>query len=100
MAQSSGARREVSSLTDPIMVRVTRARSTRPWMDRWMGLLRTIGNIQAWLLLSLFYVLIVSPMGLLLKRLGDPPLRLRRSASTWQPLARQYDQVEQAQEQS
>ena len=100
MSQESPHRaREVAALTDPTAPSVKRTPSRRPWLDRWMALLRIIGGIQAWILLSLFYVVIVTPMGLLVRWLSDP-LRLRCSDTTWQPFARQYDQIGKAQEQS
>ena len=95
-----------------------------------MALLRTIGNIQAWILLTVFYVVIVTPIGFIFRFAADP-LRLRRSFdsprtfgfakrsrggrsgfrptgsareaprdSTWQPFARQYGRIEEALEQS
>ena len=64
-----------------------------------MALLRTIGNVQAWIILTLFYVLIPTPFGLIFRLVADP-LRLRRRSSTWQPLERRYDQMNQAIEQS
>lgn len=64
-----------------------------------MALLRAIGNAQAWLLLTVFYVLILTPFGLLFRLVADP-LWMRRRASTWQPLERRYDQMDHALEQS
>ena len=87
-----------TSITDPTASAARRA-SGRPWLDRWMALLRRIGNIQAWILLSLFYVVILTPFGLLF-RFAQDPLRLRRRGSTWQPFARPYDSMAEAREQS
>ena len=74
--------------------------SSRPWLDRWMALLRTIGNIQAWIILTVFYVVIVTPFGFFFRLFADP-LRLRRTgASNWQPFAHSYERLEHAREQS
>ena len=86
-------------MTDPTARHVPRSSSSRPWLDRWMALLRTIGNIQAWILLTVFYVVIVTPIGFIFRFAADP-LRLRRRHSTWQPFARQYGRIEEALEQS
>ncbi len=65
-----------------------------------MALLHRIGNVQAWLLLSLAYVALFLPMGLLFRLFNDP-LRIRRKPdSNWQPVTRQYDRIEQAGEQA
>ena len=68
-------------------------------MERWMALLRTIGNVQAWILLSVFYVVVIAPIGFIFRFRADP-LRLRARGSTWQPFGRQYDRLDQAKEQS
>ena len=91
--------RDEVSITDPTSRHVPRKPSKRPWLDKWMALLRTIGNIQAWILLSLFYVVIITPFGLVFRFVADP-LRLRRRDSTWQPFAHSYERVDQAAEQS
>ena len=87
------------SITDPTVAHRPHQASKRRWLDRWMALLRTIGNVQAWIILTVFYVLIITPFGLIF-RLAADPLRLRRRASTWQPLERYYDQMDHALEQS
>ena len=74
--------------------------SQRGWLGRWMALLRRIGNVQAWIILSLFYVVILSPVGLIFRFVADPLRIRRREGSNWQPFARQYDRLEQAREQS
>jgi hypothetical protein len=90
--------RAQGSITDPTAQRVHRA-SSRPWLDRWMAILRTVGNIQAWILLTLFYVVIITPFGLIYRFVANP-LRLRWRESNWQSLPRQYDRMDQALEQS
>jgi len=95
---ASQRERERVSMTDPTSQKVHRATS-RPWLDRWMAILRTVGNVQAWILLTLFYVLIITPFGLIYRCVANP-LRLRWRRANWQPLARQYDRMGQALEQS
>ena len=88
------------SMTDPASQRGPVATSRHNWMNRWMAILHTVGNVQAWILLSLFYVVILTPFGLVYRMCADP-LRMRKSsASNWIPLPRQYDRLEQAKEQS
>ena len=87
------------SMTDPVARPGRQTSSPRPWLDRWMALLRTIGNIQAWVILSVFYVFVILPMGVVFRLLADP-LRLRPSPSTWQRLERQYASMDEAGEQS
>ena len=38
----------------------------------WMRLMRWIGNVQARLMLSLIYLVLVLPMGLVAQRVADP----------------------------
>jgi len=90
--------RLIYAMTDS-MTPTARAPSRRPWLDRWMALLRTIGNFQAWILLTLFYVVVIAPIGLVFRCAADP-LRLRRRGSTWQPFGRHYDRMEEASSQS
>ena len=84
-------------MTDPTVG--ARRSAPRGFMDRWMAVLRTIGNLQAWILFTLFYLVILTPIALVFRFVADP-LRLRRRGSTWQPLGRQYDRMDQALEQS
>jgi hypothetical protein len=91
--------RESISVTDPTAPSRPREVSRRPWLERWMTVVRTIGNVQAWIILTLFYVVLITPIALVFKCLADP-LRLRRRGATWQPLPSQYDQLPQAGEQS
>ena len=92
------ARRDESSMTDPISQRAHRA-SSRPWLDRWMACLRTIGNIQAWILLTVFYVVIMTPFGIVYRLFANPGKR-RKGESHWQPFAHSYERMERAREQS
>ena len=91
--------RDTGSITDPTSPRAGPASPNRPWLNRWMAALRTFGNIQAWLILSLFYIVLIAPVGFVF-RLAADPLRLRTRGATWQPLARAYDRMDQALEQS
>ena len=86
-------------ITDPTSAHKPRQASKRGWMDRWMAFLRRVGNVQAWIILSLFYVVILTPFGLIF-RFAQDPLRLRRRGSTWQPFARPYNSMGEAREQS
>jgi hypothetical protein len=93
-------RRQRHGMVDPTTPHATRRGKRRPWLEQWMTILRTIGNAQAWLLLSIVYVVLILPMGLLF-RLANDPLRLRRRPeSNWQPVARQYDRLDEAGEQA
>ena len=47
-----------------------------------MRLAQRIGRIQAWLIFTLFYFIILAPVALVFKLLADP-LRLRSRASLW-----------------
>ena len=52
----------------------------------WNGLLalaKRIGQVQAWLILTLFYFVVMAPAALLYKLAADP-LRLRPARSIWQ----------------
>ena len=98
MADDATRNRKRMSMTDPTIQGPRRTESRR-WLDRWMAALRTIGNLQAWILFTLFYLVILTPIALVFRFVADP-LRLRRRGSTWQPLGRQYDRMDQALEQS
>lgn len=58
------------------------------WQALTRGLLacaKQIGQVQAWLILTVFYFVILAPVALLFKCLADP-LSLRRSSrSIWHP---------------
>ena len=87
-------------MVDAATPRAARRGNPRPWLDRWMALLHRIGNVQAWLLLSLAYLVLFLPMGLIYRLLHDP-LRLRRKPeSNWQPVTRQHDRLDHAGEQA
>ncbi len=91
--------REFATLTDPAAAPIKRA-STRPWLDRWMAFLRTIGNIQAWILFTVFYLVIILPIGLVFRCLTGSRRRHGGPASNWQPFAHSYERMDLAQEQS
>ena len=84
-------------MSDPVSVAALSTRGPR-WLVRWMMLLRAVGRIQAWILLTLCYVVFIFPVGLVYRLIADP-LRLRRHASNWQSLPRQYGTMEEAKEQ-
>ena len=53
----------------------------RLW-QRWLVIAKRIGDFQARLLLSLFYLLIVLPLGLVVRLFLDP-LNLKKSSPGW-----------------
>ncbi|OGD92842.1 hypothetical protein A2697_05185 [Candidatus Curtissbacteria bacterium RIFCSPHIGHO2_01_FULL_41_44] len=58
--------------------------SHRTWLwHKWLVIAQAIGNFQAQVILSLFYLVILLPVGLMFRFLADP-LRLR-----WQKALRQ-----------
>ena len=95
---STGQRADVS-MADPRTARSPQIASTHPWLARWMWIVYAVGAIWAWLLLSLFYVMIIAPIGLLVRLLADP-LRVRPKSASWQPFPSQYDRLEDAADQS
>ncbi len=50
--------------------------------QRWQKVAKQIGDFQARLILSLFYILIVLPTGLIARMFSDP-LGLKKSAAHW-----------------
>ena len=97
---SRRSRTRVQSIIDPAAPRGRRPGERRPWYAPLLAGLRVIGAIQAWLILSLAYVVLMLPMGLIFRLVADP-LRIRRRADTaWQPFTRQFDRLDEAQEQS
>ena len=88
-----------NSIVDPSARSSQSSAARGSWMQRWMGFLRTVGNVQAWVLLSVFYVVIITPIGFCFRLFADP-LRLRRRGSTWQPFIRQYDRMYEARSQA
>ena len=65
-----------------------------------MAVLHRIGNVQAWLLLSLVYLVVFLPMGLVFRLFNDPLRLRRRPDSNWQRITRQFDRLEDAREQA
>ena len=57
----------------------------------WKRIAHTIGRFQTRLLISLFYVLVISPLGLIMRLFGWDPLEVRRSKAhrdtNWKPAA-------------
>ena len=93
------ARHTGRSLVDPRTAHSPQISSRHLWVARWMRIVYAVGTIWSWVLLSLFYVVIIAPIGLLVRLLADP-LRVRSRASSWQPLPSQYDRLEDATGQS
>ena len=52
----------------------------RPLADGWAFIGKTIGRITTPILLTIVFVLVVTPLGLLLRLFGSDPLRLKRDA--------------------
>ncbi len=70
----------------------------RAW-ERWKRIAEAIGNFNARVLLTVFYLVLVAPVALGLKLLSDP-LKLRRNASGyWSRPAAHEDGVEAAKRQ-
>lgn len=57
----------------------------------WKRVAHAIGRFQTRLLISLFYVLVISPLGLIMRLFGWDPLEVRRSKArrdtNWKPAA-------------
>jgi hypothetical protein len=53
----------------------------RLW-EEWKRISRAIGNFQARVLLTLFYVVLIAPLGLAVRLFADP-LRIRRPSEKW-----------------
>ena len=51
--------------------------------QRWQTVAKKIGDFQARLILSLFYILIVLPIGLIARMFSDP-LALKKTAAHWE----------------
>lgn len=74
-----------------------------PWWRRlwegWKRVAEAIGNFNARLLLTVFYVTFVAPLAIGIKLFADP-LRLKRtSESYWSPLPEQRHDIEEAKRQ-
>jgi hypothetical protein len=48
----------------------------------WKRVARAIGDFQARVLLTLFYVVLIAPLGLIVRLFADP-LRIRRPCEKW-----------------
>jgi hypothetical protein len=86
-------------IIDPRVALRGPASGRRTWMSRWMGVVRAIGNVQAWIILTIFYVIILAPIGWLFRLRRADPLRLRRPGG-WQSLPSSYSSLQEAQRQS
>ena len=54
----------------------------KEFWQRWQKVAKKIGDFQARLILSLFYILIVLPIGLIARMFSDP-LSLKKTAAHW-----------------
>jgi len=67
---------------------------------KWKAIATAIGNLQARIFLSLFYFLIVTPFGLVVRFLSDPLYIKRRQEPTfWRPKTLSEPTVEEARKQ-
>lgn len=82
-------------MVDLVTEQSQQASSRHSWLQRWMRIVRTLGNVWAWIILTLFYVLVILPIGLLF-RLSADPLRMRSRKASWCLLPSQYDRLEDA----
>ena len=66
-------------------------RHFRKLWEAWKRFARAFGRVQTVILLSLFYILVLCPAGLLFRLFGWDPLRSRQSraesGSNWQDVA-------------
>ena len=80
------------------------AELARPWYrrlwDGWLVVARAIGNFNARLLLSLFYFLVILPLGLITGAAKDFLGIRRRPPSTWHPKADPQCTLEEGRRQS
>jgi hypothetical protein len=53
----------------------------RLW-DGWKRVGHAIGNFQARVLLTVFYIILIAPLGLLVRIFADP-MRIRRPLEAW-----------------
>ena len=55
----------------------------------WMGLARVLSVVMTYVILTLTFVLLITPLGLIMRMVGKDPLRLRRDpkrVSWWVPV--------------
>ena len=62
------------------------------WPSRaWWALARVLAWINTRVLLTAFFMLVLTPIGFVLRLLGRDPLDRRRTGSTWSPFAGRRD---------
>jgi hypothetical protein len=62
------------------------------WPSRaWWALARVLAWINTRLLLTAFFVVVLTPIGLVLRMLGRDPLQRRATGSSWSPFAGRRD---------
>jgi uncharacterized membrane protein len=93
------AARAKTSIADPLLARAPGASFKHPWMKKWMQIVHVIGNIWAWIILSVFFIVILAPVAIIYRCFANP-LRLRSRQPAWQALPSQYDQLAEAELQS
>ena len=70
----------------------------RDLWQRWQKVAKKIGDFQARLILSLFYFLIVFPIGLIARMFSDP-LSLKKTAAHWDAKPSSPSRIEDARRQ-
>ena len=72
---------------------------TKVWGRRifqaWMRFAHILGNCWAWILLSLFFLVVITPLGLIYRLCADP-LRIKARKPAWAPMPNQFDRREDA----
>ena len=70
----------------------------------WKRIAHKLGQFNTWLLLTIFYFLIISPLGALMRACGWDPLRggrpAQRAKSNWQPVKHSTPDLESLRRQS
>ena len=68
------------------------------WL-RWMAIAESISHVQAKILISALYVVVVAPFAIGLRLFADPLEMRRNDGSRWRPLSRQTKTLEAARRQ-
>lgn len=88
----------IRTLTKPIKPRI-KSSAHRAW-ERWKVIARKIGDFQARLLLTLFYIFVLGPFALLVRLRGDPLGIKSRKPGGWMACAaKKGDPIDRAHQQ-
>ena len=71
----------------------------RTW-QRWQRIARIVGTVQARIIFTIFYFVLVSPIALIFKLLADPLQLRRREGSYWDPIPEDQDPATSTRKQS